>query len=71
VCGRNGRTTGACVTLIEEKALPGGTAAGLRHRFLCGLFSNSAGFPVTFLNPGLTGEFCERLSPGVQTGTNG
>ena len=39
---------------------------GLRHRFLCGLFPNSVGIPRKYLNRGLTEEFCERLSPGVQ-----
>ena len=52
--------------MIEKESVPGGTALGLRHRFLCGLFSNSAGLPGKYLNRGLTEEFCARLSPGAQ-----
>ncbi len=57
---------GARVTLIEKESSPGGTAMGLRHRFLCGLFRNSSERPKKYLNSGLTKEFCERLSTGAQ-----
>lgn len=52
----------ARVTLIEKESGPGGTATGLRHRFLCGLFTNSASLPRKYLNHGLTEEVCEHLS---------
>lgn len=55
---------GARVLLLEQENGPGGTAAGLRHPFLCGLFPNSETEPKTFLNSGLTEEFCAHLSPG-------
>ncbi|MBF0384420.1 MAG: FAD-dependent oxidoreductase [Candidatus Omnitrophica bacterium] len=57
---------GARVTLIEKENIPGGTAAGMRHRYLCGLFLNSDVLPRKYLNGGLTKEICEGLSPGVQ-----
>ncbi len=57
---------GANVTLIEKESVLGGTAVGLRHRFLCGLFPNAASLPRKYLNRGLTEEFCARLSPGTQ-----
>jgi hypothetical protein len=54
---------GAQVTLIEKESVPGGTAIGMRHRFLCGLFLNSKSFPRKYLNQGLIDEFCKCLSP--------
>lgn len=57
---------GAHVTLIEKESDPGGTAMGLRHRFLCGLFCNSSERPQKYLNRGLTEEFCKRFSPSTQ-----
>lgn len=53
---------GARVTLIEKESSPGGTAAGLRHRFMCGLFTNSVSVPRKYLNRGLTEEVCRHLS---------
>jgi hypothetical protein len=53
---------GACVALVEKESVPGGTAAGLRHQFLCGLFVNSVGAPRKYLNRGLTEEVCRHLS---------
>ncbi|MBF0387221.1 MAG: FAD-dependent oxidoreductase [Candidatus Omnitrophica bacterium] len=53
---------GIRVTLIEKESSPGGMAAGLRHRFMCGLFTNSASAPRKYLNRGLTEEVCRQVS---------
>jgi len=53
---------GARVTLIEKESAPGGTAVGLRQRFLCGLFTNSVSTPRKYLNRGLTEEVCKHFS---------
>ncbi|MBF0593870.1 MAG: FAD-dependent oxidoreductase [Candidatus Omnitrophica bacterium] len=57
---------GARVMLIERDAAPGGTAAGLRQRFLCGLFGNASDMPRACLNPGLSDEIMARMSPNTR-----
>jgi hypothetical protein len=52
---------GASTVLIEKNSFPGGTGITGLHRFICGLYSNTADIPHNTLNEGIASEICFML----------
>jgi len=58
---------GAGTVIVERNAFPGGCGVTDLHWQICGLYLNGSGLSDELLNPGLTGDICNRLGgvPGV------
>jgi len=57
---------GANTVLIEKNSFPGGAAITGLHRFICGLYPNTADMPNNILNEGIASEICfmlKKLAP--------
>ena len=52
---------GALTVVVERENFVGGTGVTALHRYICGLYLNSAKEPETTLNPGLAREIVARL----------